>query len=478
MEPTACRFNMTLIRQLVLFTLFFLAVLAQPLAARAAEPPAVTGPVGAYVLGDSIAYGLQLAGLEAQLQEKLGGPARISFDGGRSINVSGNQIKKTALESIELDKAHIAKSGVIIIVLGMNPTEKSFTDSQQELMRKLKAIAPAARYFWVDIGATVTTHIDIWNARNKTIYDNADKLGYQVISRYKAIFGPMANPLDITPGQNFPGWASEPGLGGPGNVHGYDPELVKAIFAALAGTSSASLQADNLPPRLNLADRPMRAKCEKAPGWSTYVLGDSIAYGLHRDRLAIKLTAMFGGPVRISYDSGRSIVTPGLQIKKTALQSVDLDQATIANAKVIVIALGTNQLETSFIDSQRLLMQKLKALAPEARYYWIDIGATISTQAAGWSARNKVIYDNAPVLGYTVISRYKSIFGQGADPISITPGLVFPDMVSEAGYDGPGSVHGAYPELTEAILDIFSGVPPFTARGATRPKPANCPAGV
>ena len=81
-------------------------------------------------------------------------------------------------------------------------------------------------------------------------------------------------------------------------------------------------------------------------------------------------------------------------------------------------------------------------------------------------------------MGYTVISRYKSIFGPEADPLNITPGLVFPGMVSEEGYTGPGSVHGAYPELTEAILDTLSGVPPFTPRGGSRPAPANCPVGL
>ena len=457
-------------------------MLAQGLPGQVITSPMAATPVGAYVLGDSIANGLQIAGLEAQLQGQLGGPARINFDGGRSITTPGSQIKKSALDSVEADKDHIARSGVVIIVLGMNMDEKSFTESQQVLMSQLKALTPKARYFWVDIGATVSTHAALWSARNKIIYDNADKLGYQVISRYKAIFGPAADPLKITPGLNFPGWKSEGGLGGPGNVHGYDGELIRAIFAALAGnsttpagTSAAPLTPDTIPPPLNLAERPLRAKCERAPGWSSYVLGDSIAFGLHRDRLALKLTAMLGGPVRISFDGGRSITTPGLQIKKSALESVDLDQAHIAKAKIILIVLGTNQLEPSFQDSQRLLMQKLKALAPDARYYWIDIGATISTQAAGWSARNKLIYDNAPLLGYTVISRYKAIFGPGADPLNITPGLIFPGMANEEGYTGPGSVHGAYPELTEVILDTLSGVPPFTPRGASRPAPANCP---
>jgi hypothetical protein len=77
-----------------------------------------------------------------------------------------------------------------------------------------------------------------------------------------------------------------------------------------------------------------------------------------------------------------------------------------------------------------------------------------------------------------VISRYKSLFGPEADPLNITPGLVFPEMVSEAGYSGPGNVHGAYPELTETILDVLSGVPPYAPRSPSRPASANCPAGV
>ncbi len=468
---------MTPSRKFVLSILLLLASLAHPFAASSTTPPPLGAPVSAYVLGDSIANGLQLAGLETQLQETLGGTARINFDGGRSINTPGSQIKKSALESVEIDKDHIAGSGVIVIELGMNLNEKSFTESQQMLMGKFKALAPNARYFWVDIGATVSTHAALWSARNQLIYDNADKLGYQVISRYKAIFGPAADPLHITPGQNFPGWKSEAGLGGPGNVHGFDAELARAIMVAVAGASAAPLRPDTIPPRLHLAERPQRDKCDKAPGWATYVLGDSIAYGLHRDRLANRLTAMLGGPVRINFDTGRSIDTPGSQIKRSALESIERDQAHIAQAQIIVIALGTNQLERSFTASQQLLMQKLKALAPQARYYWIDIAATISTQAAGWSARNKVIYDNADKLGYQVISRYKAIFGPDADPLNITPGQVFPEMTSEAGYDGPGNVHGAYPELTEAILDVLSGVVPFTARGATRPAPANCPVG-
>jgi putative Mn2+ efflux pump MntP len=420
-------------------------LLLQGLPAQAADTASASSAAGtSYILGDSIAYGLHLDGLEGKLQEKLGGRSQISFDGARSLTTPGNQIKKTAFESVDADKNLIATAKVIVIILGMNQLEKSFVDSQAKLMKKLKTIAPDARYFWVDIGATIATQAADWSWRNKVIYDNAKVLGYQVISRYKAIFGECADPLNIKPGQVFPDWESEPGYNGTGNVHGYYPELSKAIVDAVTN-------APKPPPMVC----PVLASTNQVSA-STYVLGDSISYGLYKDRLSIKLQNKLGGPSKISYDGGRSITTPGSQIKKTALESVEIDKAYIAAANIIVVILGTNQMEESFAKSQVELMQALKAIAPKAKYYWVDIGATIAPMATGWSARNKIIYDNAQTLGYTVISRYKAIFGPDADPLNITPGLNFPGWMTEPGFGGPGNIHGMYAELTKMIVDTLS----------------------
>lgn len=354
------------------------------------------------------------------------------------MTTPGMQIKKTAFESVELDKDYIATAKVIIVVFGTNQMERSFADSQRKLMARLKSIAPDARYFWIDIGATIAPQVAGWNARNKIIYDNAGPLGYTVISRYKAIFGPSADPLNITPGKLFPGQITEPGYGGEGNIHGAYPDLLKAVIEAVSPTL------DNTKPL-----------SEQGP-LSSYVLGDSLSYGLRLSGFTSALREKLGGRVKISHDSGRSITTPGTQIKKTALESVDIDRDYIAHASVIIVILGTNQTESSFADSQIQLMTKLKSIAPNARYFWVDIGATLSTQAASWSARNKIIYDNATPLGYTVISRYKAIFGPNADPLNITPGLVFPGEATEPGYGGEGNIHGAYPELSKAILKALS----------------------
>jgi len=130
------------------------------------------------------------------------------------------------------------ESALDFLSLGTNQLESSFVESKQQLMQKLKTIAPRATYYWVDIGATMSNKVDGWNARNKTIYDNANALGYSVISRYKAIFGPAADPLRIKPGQNFLDSPTEPDYGGVGNIHGADAELPHAILEAVSNVAA------------------------------------------------------------------------------------------------------------------------------------------------------------------------------------------------------------------------------------------------
>ena len=234
--------------------------------------------------------------------------------------------------------------------------------------------------------------------------------------------------------------------------------VVAAQTPALPGPKqAASGQVAPQPVKLaGCIDKLVDAPARKSSGVASYVLADSIGFGLHAEGLEKRLQEQLGGPSKTSYDTGRSISSPGIQINRSALESVDIDSAYIANSGVIVIILGTNQMESSFADSQRLLVKKLKLIAPRAVYYWVDIGATIFTQVADWNARNKVIYDQAPELGYVVISRYKAIFGPNADPLNIRAGQNFPDRADERGYGGPGNIHGGYPELAAAILETVS----------------------
>ncbi len=404
-----------------------------------------------YVLGDSIAYGLSLDGFEAKLKARTGGEVRINFDGARSITTPGNQIKQSGLDAVEKDKDVIAQSQIIVLILGMNQMEANFAQAQQQLMARLKALAPKARYFWVDIGATIAPQVPGWNERNRTIYKNAPVLGYEVVSRYKAIFGPEADPLNITPGKTFADWPSEPGYGGPGNVHGMYAELGAALLQAIAP-----------PPALSAA-------CRRRLAQNVYVLGDSISYGLVLDGIEAKLEQQLGGKARISYDVGRSITHPGTSIGKTGLESLELDRGFINRSHVVVVVLGTNQSEPDFDQAQRAFVARLREINPRAQLYWVDIGATIATQAAGWSARNRTLYANAKELGYSVISRYKAIFGADADPLNIPPGRNFPGWISEEGFEGaPGNVHGMGDALSTALLQALPK--PFA-----KISPGDCP---
>ncbi|MDT8991523.1 SGNH/GDSL hydrolase family protein [Curvibacter sp. APW13] len=409
-----------------------------------AQTPAASGT--AYVLGDSIAYGLQLDGFADKLKARTGLDVHINYDGARSITTPGNQSKRSGLQAVDDDKALLAQAKVVIVILGMNQMEASFADAQKQLMERLKAAAPKARYYWVDIGATIAPQAASWSERNRTIYANASVLGYEVVSRYKAIFGPQADPLHIEGGKNFADWPTEAGYGGPGNVHGFYGELGQALIAAVVAGQGPS------------------EACKRKYGQNAYVLGDSIAYGLQLDGFADKLKAQLGGDVFINHDVGRSITQPGVVQRKSALQGLLEDRERVAKAHVVVLVLGTNQTEQSFEEAQAELLQQLRAVAPRARLFWVDIGATIATQAAGWSARNRVLYANAQPLNYTMVSRYKAIFGPQADPLNIKPGENFPGWVTEDGYGAPGNVHGMAAPLAQALLEAlphpFANLPP------------------
>lgn len=414
------------------------------LAAGAQTAPAAGGL--AYVLGDSIAYGLHLDGFADKLKARTGLDVHINYDGARSITTPGNQSKRSGLQAVDDDQARLAQAKVVIVILGMNQLEPSFADAQKQLMQRLKAAAPQARYYWVDIGATIAPQAASWSERNRSIYANAPVLGYTVVSRYKAIFGPQADPLHIEGGKNFADWPTEDGYGGPGNVHGFYAELGQALLAAVVAGQGPS------------------EACKRKYGRNAYVLGDSIAYGLQLDGFADKLMAQLGGEVFINHDVGRSITQPGVVQHKSALQALQEDRERIARAHVLVLVLGTNQTEASFEEAQMELLQQLRALAPRAKVFWVDIGATIATQAAAWSARNRVLYANAQSLNYTMVSRYQAIFGAQADPLAIKPGQNFPGWVNEEGYGAPGNVHGMAAPLSQALLDAlphpFANLPP------------------
>ena len=184
---------------------------------------------------------------------------------------------------------------------------------------------------------------------------------------------------------------------------------------------------------------------------NTYILGDSISEGLHQAGLEEKLQAKLGGQVMIDFDSGRSITRPGTEKHQSALDAVDADQEYIKGSKNIVVVLGTNPTDNPFAENLQALIAKLKALAPDAKYYVVDIGATRADTVGVWNERNKIIYDNAETLGYTVISRAKALFGDGTDPTNLPAGADIPG--------GGDDVHGGYDKLAAALTWVVGNEP-------------------
>lgn len=211
----------------------------------------------------------------------------------------------------------------------------------------------------------------------------------------------------------------------------------------------------------------------------TYILGDSIGYGLSTvAQIESSLEAKGFTPVRVNADGSRSIsgpgagdaVTAGTTPRQNAFQAAEADKDFIAGSKNIVLEFGTNP-EPDFEANLKKLVAQVKGYAPNAKLFVVDIGATPSNLVPGFNGRNKIIYDNASSLGYSVISRYKAIFGADADPLKITPGRNFPGLSTEAGYPD-GNVHGAYPELAKAIVDALAGTATATPATPTPTTPA------
>ena len=146
--------------------------------ASTADGPAPTGPI--YWIGDSLSTGFLVSGnLKPKLEEAGYSPAYINANPGRSITQAGFSPGVNALNAVDADNKNICvgttvpsiktycdahnqiynpvkDAKTIVLYIGTNPETdqtKSFTQLQQELLEKLRAINPNARYIWADIAA-------------------------------------------------------------------------------------------------------------------------------------------------------------------------------------------------------------------------------------------------------------------------------------------------------------------------------------
>lgn len=222
--------------------------------ASTANEPAPKGPI--YWVGDSLSTGMVASGdLVNKLQGSGYSPAYINQNPGRSITSVGfnNQDAFTAVAAdnknvcpgatiqtfIDYCKRHngkynpVADAKTVVLFVGTNPelSQDSFTNLQTQLLTKLRAINPNAKYIWGDIaspgnhdlalegsinweryftGRPLTPgspeyvkfvndfnfNYDITRKRLQNnlykIYQNSTKLDYSVVSQFKFLWGERA----------------------------------------------------------------------------------------------------------------------------------------------------------------------------------------------------------------------------------------------------------------------------------------------
>lgn len=258
-----------------------------------------------------------------------------------------------------------------------------------------------------------------------------------------------------------------------------------------------------------------------APKGPIYWIGDSLsthmmAYTDSRGSLQTKLQASGFTPAFINQNPGRSITQAGFSAQN-ALQAVDADNKNycpnatdpaiinycksnnneynpIKTAKTIVLFIGTNP-ETStdsFSDLQNQLLNKLRAINPNARYVWGDIGspgskakatsdesvnferafhpelsveATRKKLADAYDAgrlriQNNLftIYRNSTSLNYSIISQFKFLWGVQSDISQLVQKSSLPDPNGYLTADGVHYTTAGAPKLADyAVATLNAG---------------------
>ncbi len=211
---------------------------AAPRGSGQIPPKASVAAPTTYMVADSIGQGAEQAGLAAKLAAKTQSQVVINADPGRSITHPGSEKHQSALEAVNEDKALIKSAKNIVIELGTNPTD-NFAKDLKVLIFEMKLLAPQAQIYVVDIGATRSDTVGVWNERNKVIYQDAGPLGYKVISRAKAVLGPNTDPTNLPAGKDIPGSRDD--------VHGGNEQLAQAIVNQVGNQSAVPAKPEAAP---------------------------------------------------------------------------------------------------------------------------------------------------------------------------------------------------------------------------------------
>lgn len=200
--------------------------------AAAPVPGSTTGPI--YLLGDSLMKGMEAAGLQTKLQA-IGYTPKINADTGRSITQPGTDIRKSALQAVQDDKAFITTSQTVVVELGTNPRDGNFATQYQSLLDNFKG----KKIYLVDIATAPTTTgstSGTYRTYNQAIYQLAQKNGATVIPWFKTVY-PQGDPVQYGP-------LSSPAVGfNPDGIHpnsaGYQT-FADLVTSTLSRTATAA----------------------------------------------------------------------------------------------------------------------------------------------------------------------------------------------------------------------------------------------
>lgn len=149
---------------------------------------------------------------------------------------------------------------------------------------------------------------------------------------------------------------------------------------------------------------------------SMFFLGDSIGVGL-RDYANFQDRIGELYPVTMDVLGGRQLNnrTSGIEDGQRALDRALGTGGAAVSADIIVIELGTNDYLKSaddFLNDIELTLSRIREVNPTAEIIWFDTPS--SSQPAGFSKINSVIYNNGSRLNYTVYSMF-GVVNQGPD---------------------------------------------------------------
>jgi hypothetical protein len=129
----------------------------------------------AFIVGDSLAVGMQSAGIENLLSAENVSNVKIDASTGRSINGSGSDGSKTnAIRALKDNERFIEKSGLVVVILGSNPD--NYKNGIPAYLAKIKNINSKAKVVWVNVGTTREDLDANKKIVNKTLEENKEKL--------------------------------------------------------------------------------------------------------------------------------------------------------------------------------------------------------------------------------------------------------------------------------------------------------------